>query len=86
MKGRRDVIIGKRSFICDIEGGKKRCSGIGDIFAGITGVCTFWDQDLGPILASKITKEATKVAFEKNGRSLTASSIIAELPKTVMEL
>ncbi len=84
LKGKRDIILGRRSFICDLEGGRKRCGGIGDIFAGITGVCTFWNPDLGPILASKITKEATKAAFDKYGRSLTAPTIIEELPRIVM--
>jgi NAD(P)H-hydrate repair Nnr-like enzyme with NAD(P)H-hydrate dehydratase domain len=56
LKGRKDIILGRKSFICDLEGGRKRCGGIGDILAGVTGVCTFWDEDLGPILASKITK------------------------------
>jgi hypothetical protein len=44
--------------------------------SGITSVCTFWNQDLGPILASKITKEATHRAFLKYGRSIVAKNII----------
>jgi hypothetical protein len=54
--------------------------------SGITAVCTFWNNELGPLLASKITKEATKRAFEKQGRSLVAKDIIKELPKVVMDL
>lgn len=65
------------------EGGSKRCGGIGDILAGVTAVCSFWHYELGPVLASRIVKVATKRAFEKEGRSLTAPSVIKELPNAV---
>jgi NAD(P)H-hydrate repair Nnr-like enzyme with NAD(P)H-hydrate dehydratase domain len=76
LKGRKDIILGKRSFICNETNGNKRCSGVGDMFSGMSAICTHWDQDLGPILASIILKRATKTAYNTYGRSLTAPFII----------
>jgi len=47
------------------DGGLKRCGGIGDILTGVTVVCSFWNYKLGPVLASRIVKIATRLAFEK---------------------
>lgn len=65
-----------RSFIVNTQGGKKRCGGIGDILAGVTSVCALWDFEYGPALASRIVRKATKAAFEKEGRGLTAPCVI----------
>jgi len=44
IKGKRDVIIGKnKSFVVGVEGGNKRCGGIGDVVAGVASVCSLWD-------------------------------------------
>jgi len=44
-------------------GGHKRCGGIGDILAGVTGACSYWNFELGPVLASRIVKKATFHAY-----------------------
>jgi NAD(P)H-hydrate repair Nnr-like enzyme with NAD(P)H-hydrate dehydratase domain len=46
-----------------------------DILAGAIGACVGWDFHYGPALASWVVKNATRMAFEKEGRSLTAPSI-----------
>lgn len=56
------------------------------MYAGMTAICTYWNQDLGPILASNILKRSTQKAFNCHGRSLTAPGIIDKLPETVMEI
>jgi len=68
------------------EGGKKRCGGIGDIVAGVAAACAYWDFTFGPVMASKIVREATRAAFEKEGRGLTAPYIVKELPQTVLSI
>lgn len=59
------MLGGKHSFIIGTEGGMKRCGGMGDILAGVTAVCSYWNYDYGAILASKIVRDATKIGFEK---------------------
>ena len=77
VKGENDIIIGdKKNFIISHEGGPKRCAGIGDILAGTVATCTYWDHDYGPALASLIVRMSTKKAFKKEGRGLTAPSIL----------
>lgn len=44
IKGKYDLILGKKSFIVGTEGGPKRCGGIGDILVGVLGTCAFWDM------------------------------------------
>jgi ATP-dependent NAD(P)H-hydrate dehydratase len=64
VKGREDLILSsKKSFIVRTEGGKKRCGGIGDILSGAIAVCALWDLTYGPVLASRIVKIASRVAF-----------------------
>jgi NAD(P)H-hydrate repair Nnr-like enzyme with NAD(P)H-hydrate dehydratase domain len=65
------------------EGGKKRCGGVGDILAGVTSACSWWNFEYGPALASRIVRKANKLAYEKEGRSLTAPIVIKELVHAV---
>ena len=87
IKGYEELVLGKnRSFILRTQGGGKRCGGIGNILAGAVGVCSYWDWDYGPVLASRIIRLATRTAYEKDGRGLSATSVISELPKTVLSM
>lgn len=79
IKGEKDIILGKKSFIINTEGGLKRCGGIGDILAGAISTCAHWNMQYGIALASIITRRATKRGFEKEGRGLTAPNIIKEI-------
>lgn len=84
IKGQCDIIMDRdRSFIIGIEGGNKRCGGIGDILAGVTGACGLWDFEYGPALASVLVRSATRMAFEKEGRGMTAPCVIEELSTVV---
>lgn len=75
-----------KSFIIGTEGGHKRCGGMGDILAGVTGACGLWDFEYGPPLASLVVKEATRKAYEHEGRGMTAPSVIEELTSVVKRL
>jgi NAD(P)H-hydrate repair Nnr-like enzyme with NAD(P)H-hydrate dehydratase domain len=44
IKGEKDIILGKKSFIINTEGGLKRCGGIGDILAGAISTCAHWNM------------------------------------------
>jgi ATP-dependent NAD(P)H-hydrate dehydratase len=64
VKGKEDLILSSnKSFIVRTESGKKRCGGIGDILSGAIAVCALWDFTYGPVLASRIVKIASRVAF-----------------------
>jgi len=63
MKGMKDIIIGPRCFVINVQGGLKRSSNIGDILAGSVAACSDWDFEYGPALASIIVRMATKKAF-----------------------
>ncbi len=69
-----------------IEGGFKRCGGIGDILSGAVATCAYWNFEYGPALASSIVRMATQKAYAKEGRGLTAPKIIEELVGTVKYL
>ena len=66
-----------------VQGRLKRSSNIGDILAESVAACSDWDFEYGPALASIIVRMATKKAFEKEGRSLTAMGIIGEIVTTI---
>jgi NAD(P)H-hydrate repair Nnr-like enzyme with NAD(P)H-hydrate dehydratase domain len=77
VKGERDLIVGDdHSFIVRTPGSLKRCGGIGDILSGTVAVCSLWNYSLGPALASIIVRTASKLAYENEGRSLTAPGVI----------
>jgi len=65
----------------------KRCGGLGDILAGLTGLYGFWAHNseslnsemrtmVGCMLSCIITRRASKDAFDKYKYSLTASDVI----------
>lgn len=87
IKDRYDIILGNdTSFIMKTEGGKKRCGGMGDILGGVMSICALWDYSYGPVLATRIVKLATRAAYEKHGRGLTAPNVINELTLTVKNI
>jgi len=38
---------------------------LGDILAGAIATCTLWNYEYGPVLASRIVRIATRLAFEQ---------------------
>lgn len=87
IKGRKDIILTKdKTFIVGIEGGNKRCGGIGDIVAGVASTCALWDMEYGLPLASSIVRLATNKAFEREGRGMTAPCVIENISGSVKEM
>jgi len=84
--------------ISEEKGGLKRSGGIGDILAGSIGVFLAWnriiakeglessDLVLSCWMASSLTKRATRVAFEKRKRSMTAPDVLQEIGGVVDEI
>jgi len=79
---------------CKEEGGLKRSGGIGDVLSGTMGAFVAWNSILskGRDTAQKkqnlilscwsaccLTKKATRAAFQKNRRSMTAPDILEEI-------
>jgi NAD(P)H-hydrate repair Nnr-like enzyme with NAD(P)H-hydrate dehydratase domain len=87
VKGNEDLILSsKKSFIVRTMGSGKRCGGLGDILSGAIAVCSLWDQTYGPVLAARIVRLATRTAFEKEGRGLTAPVVMGELTQVVKSI
>ena len=84
--------------VCAEEGGLKRSGGLGDILAGTLGTMVAWnriiqdrqkdggDLHLSCWTACCIVKRATKQAFEKHKRSMTAPDVLSELGSVVNEM
>jgi ATP-dependent NAD(P)H-hydrate dehydratase len=83
--------------ICEEKGGLKRSGGIGDILSGSIGTFVAWNrilQDkqvehdvlLSCWMATCLTKRATRVAFEKRRRSMTAPDVLEEIGTVVDEV
>jgi ATP-dependent NAD(P)H-hydrate dehydratase len=83
--------------ISEEKGGLKRCGGIGDILAGNIGVFLAWNQIISKQglesdlllscwMASGLTKRATRAAFLKRKRSMTAPDILDEIGDVVDEV
>lgn len=65
VKGEKDILFGPKKIAIGVEGGYKRCGGIGDILSGAVATCAYWDFQYGPALASTIVRMATHKAFAK---------------------
>uniref|UniRef100_F6R5B7 ATP-dependent (S)-NAD(P)H-hydrate dehydratase n=1 Tax=Monodelphis domestica TaxID=13616 RepID=F6R5B7_MONDO len=92
-KGEKDVISdGEKVFVCSHEGSSRRCGGQGDLLSGSLGVLAHWallagpnkTNDQNPFLvaafgACSLTRQCNHQAFQKFGRSMTATDMIAEL-------
>jgi hypothetical protein len=54
--------------------------------AGAASSCSLWDIDYGLPLASCIVRLATKMAFDREGRGMTAPNVIEFLSSSVKQL
>jgi NAD(P)H-hydrate repair Nnr-like enzyme with NAD(P)H-hydrate dehydratase domain len=78
VKGEYDYYLTKNGcFKITAMGGNKRCGGIGDLLAGASIACASWDLTYGPLLACWLIKKATKRAFEKERRGMTAPTVLS---------
>lgn len=72
---------------CPSGGTGRRCGGQGDLLAGVLSTFYFWAIDANETspatvacyAASVLAKACNKYAFEKKGRSMTASDMIQEI-------
>ncbi|XP_045833860.1 ATP-dependent (S)-NAD(P)H-hydrate dehydratase isoform X4 [Meles meles] len=92
-KGERDVISdGEQVLECVQEGSGRRCGGQGDLLSGALGVLVHWALRAGPektngssplllaaVGACSLTRECSRQAFQKHGRSTTTTDMIAEV-------
>ncbi|XP_029794256.1 ATP-dependent (S)-NAD(P)H-hydrate dehydratase [Suricata suricatta] len=92
-KGEQDVLSdGQHVLECAHEGSGRRCGGQGDLLAGALGVLVHWALLAGPektngssplllaaLGACALTRQCSRQAFEKHGRSTTTSDMIAEV-------
>ena len=100
-KGKEDSITvnGQVLGTCAEVGGWKRSGGLGDILAGTLGTLVAWnhiltqqskasidDLPLACWTACCLTKRATKRAYDKHLRSMTAPDVLSELGSTINEM
>nr|XP_020649959.1 ATP-dependent (S)-NAD(P)H-hydrate dehydratase isoform X1 [Pogona vitticeps] len=92
-KGERDLISdGEKVFVCSHEGSSRRCGGQGDLLSGSLGVLAHWAFLAGPektngqnpflvaaFGACSLTRQCNNQAFQKFGRSMTASDMVLEI-------
>ncbi|XP_047611656.1 ATP-dependent (S)-NAD(P)H-hydrate dehydratase isoform X1 [Phacochoerus africanus] len=92
-KGEQDVISdGAQVLECSHEGSSRRCGGQGDLLSGSLGVLVHWALRAGPsktdgpssllvaaLGACALTRQCSRQAFQKHGRSTTTTDMIAEL-------
>ncbi|XP_064502572.1 ATP-dependent (S)-NAD(P)H-hydrate dehydratase isoform X1 [Pseudopipra pipra] len=92
-KGERDLISdGEKVLVCSHEGSSRRCGGQGDLLSGSLGVLAHWAFVAGaektngqnPFLvaafgACSLTRQSNHQAFQKFGRSMTASDMVSEV-------
>uniref|UniRef100_A0A4W3IWZ0 ATP-dependent (S)-NAD(P)H-hydrate dehydratase n=1 Tax=Callorhinchus milii TaxID=7868 RepID=A0A4W3IWZ0_CALMI len=92
-KGQRDLISdGDTVLECSHEGSSRRCGGQGDLLSGSLGVLANWafiagkekTNGLNPSLvaafgACVLTRQCNNQAFQKYGRSMTTSDMVAEI-------
>ena len=93
-KGPKDEIIGSGQIIvCDEEGSPRRAGGQGDILSGCIATFIAWNMRSKDLDSSQreaiitkcayagcfVTRRAAKHAFEKKGRAMGATDMIAEL-------
>ncbi|XP_035421481.1 ATP-dependent (S)-NAD(P)H-hydrate dehydratase isoform X1 [Cygnus atratus] len=92
-KGERDLISdGDKVLVCSHEGSSRRCGGQGDLLSGSLGVLAHWAFMAGaektngqnPFLvaafgACSLTRQCNNQAFQKFGRSMTASDMVSEV-------
>uniref|UniRef100_A0A4X1U215 ATP-dependent (S)-NAD(P)H-hydrate dehydratase n=1 Tax=Sus scrofa TaxID=9823 RepID=A0A4X1U215_PIG len=77
---------------CSHEGSSRRCGGQGDLLSGSLGVLVHWALQAGPsktdgpssllvaaLGACALTRQCSRQAFQKHGRSTTTTDMIAEL-------
>ncbi|KAG9492238.1 hypothetical protein GDO78_000647 [Eleutherodactylus coqui] len=92
-KGEWDLISdGDKVLVCNHEGSSRRCGGQGDLLAGSLGVFVHWAFLAGPekingqnpfvvaaFGACSLTRQCNHQAFQKYGRSMTTTDMIAEV-------
>jgi len=85
-----------RHLVCEEVGGMKRSGGLGDILSGTVGTFIAWneilsnreegaeaDRMLACWAACCVTKQATKRAFDRNRRGMTAPDVLDDLGDTI---
>ncbi|KAI8850447.1 Ribokinase-like protein [Chytridium lagenaria] len=100
-KGGTDVITdGSVTLRCDEQGSPRRCGGQGDVLAGTIAAFLAWGKLWGASLteshpplsllacfgAATVTRRCSRLAFEKNGRSMTASDLVSAIPAVSSQL
>eukprot|EP00568_Trieres_chinensis_P014737 CAMPEP_0183323930 /NCGR_PEP_ID=MMETSP0160_2-20130417/75676_1 /TAXON_ID=2839 ORGANISM="Odontella Sinensis, Strain Grunow 1884" /NCGR_SAMPLE_ID=MMETSP0160_2 /ASSEMBLY_ACC=CAM_ASM_000250 /LENGTH=354 /DNA_ID=CAMNT_0025491387 /DNA_START=385 /DNA_END=1449 /DNA_ORIENTATION=+ len=95
----RGISVKRGNMLCEEEGGLKRSGGLGDILSGCVGAFVAWNRILsrqtnGMNLSHEdlllscwsaccVTKKATRVAFMKKRRSMTAPDVLEEIGPVV---
>ena len=91
VKGSLDVICTQDSYsTCEVNGGWKRCGGIGDVLAGVLAALVGWNKsgDLIPTLwiGCAIVREATRRAFVERKREMGPKDVLGEIGGVVDEI
>ncbi|THD21311.1 ATP-dependent (S)-NAD(P)H-hydrate dehydratase [Fasciola hepatica] len=101
LKGERDTISdGSTTIVCDLDGSPRRCGGQGDMLSGTAATFFHWFHHFtsgqksnslsAPMAASLaaclLTRQCSRQAFSKYGRSMVTAQMIEELHRAFEEL
>ncbi|CAM9613594.1 unnamed protein product [Discosporangium mesarthrocarpum] len=99
LKGARDIVTnGLKTLVCGVPTGLKRCGGLGDVLAGTMGTMIGWTKQgfegeqteemiiLAAWWACAVTKYASLRAYNRKGRSMSATDAVEELGAVMEDL
>lgn len=93
VKGMADIVIsGDQVAIVALDGGLKRCGGLGDLLTGFVSLYSQWSYNTdktvlrGIIFGCIITRESTRRTYEKYKLSVIAQKVVDFVPETLIDL
>lgn len=84
-KGRADVVVGGEVTVVASPGSSKRCSGIGDVLAGVVASVIGRSGPCGLAVACHMVRSASRRAWERRRWALCSSDVLEELGTLVSE-
>lgn len=92
-----DTLLWKEEKInCSVAGAPRRCGGLGDVLSGVIAAVISMHCDINTIndvnindcimFAGELIRKASRLAFEQRSRGMSATDVIANIPKSFDEM
>lgn len=93
VKGMADIIVADdKVAIVALDGGLKRCGGLGDLLTGFVSIYAEWSYNTdksvlrGMIFASLLNRESSRRTYQKYKLSLIAQKVVEFIPETLIDI